>query len=78
MTAKKRNLGPGFTDEVAKVTSKIGSFKKGESADPDSIGADWTDSLLPNFQFNRDHPVQRSPWRMIFFSGLCLILIMVL
>ena len=78
MTAKKRNLGPGFTDEVAKVTSKIGSFKKGESADPDSIGADWTDSLLPNFQFNRDHPVQRSPWRMIFFSGLCLILFFII
>ncbi|MBI2086372.1 penicillin-binding protein 2 [Candidatus Daviesbacteria bacterium] len=78
MTAKKRNLGPGFTDEVAKVTSKIGSFKKGESVDPDSIGADWTDVLLPNFHPHYINSVQRSPWRIIFFSGLCLILFFII
>lgn len=71
MTAKKRSLGPGFTDEVAKVTSKIGSFKKGESAE-------WTDYLLPNFHPHNINSVQRSPWRMIFFSGICLILFFII
>lgn len=71
MVRKKRNLGFGFTDEIAKVTSKIGNFKKIESDD-------WIDALLPNFHPLAEHLAQRSPWRMIFFSSVCLILFFII
>ncbi|MBI2019417.1 penicillin-binding protein 2 [Candidatus Daviesbacteria bacterium] len=66
MIRKKRNLGPGFSDEVAKVTSKIGHFKKGESAN-------WTDILLPNYQPGQRENHQNS-WRSIFLTALLLVL----
>lgn len=71
MAHKKRNLGPGFTEEVAKVTSKIGNFKK-------KGPTDWTDIFLPNFHTYNEHETSKHPWRIIFFSGLCLVLFFVI
>lgn len=68
---KKRNLGPGFTDELIKITRKIGHFQAKESGE-------WTDMLLPNFRSGGIHPVQISPWRIIFFFGLSAILFFVI
>lgn len=64
---KKRNLGFGFADEVAKVTAKVGHFKN-VSLD------DWTDFLLPNFQQNPQEKLQKSIWVVTVFSTICLIL----
>lgn len=63
---KKRSLGFGFPDEIAKVTSKIGHFKKGEAEG-------WKDRLIPNFS-PEDLPVSaKSPWQTVLFASLCLI-----
>ncbi|MCL5784651.1 MAG: penicillin-binding protein 2 [Patescibacteria group bacterium] len=72
--AKRRNLGFSFSDEVAKVTSKTGHFKKGESPE-------WVDSLLPNcgatsssyFRPGQEQEVQHSIWRVVVFFILCLV-----
>lgn len=64
---KKKHLGPGFRDEVYKITSKTGHFQKGNSPD-------WTDALLPNFHFKVESQVKIGPWRIIFFSGLSVLL----
>lgn len=61
---RKRNLGPGFSEEVARVTAKTGHFKQVASAD-------WTDALLPNFRPEQP-AVEKSIWRIIFFSAVCL------
>ena len=66
MVRKKHNLGPGFSEEVAKVTAKAGHFKKAESPD-------WIDSLLPNFRPEPKFSVQKSTWRIIFFLSICLV-----
>lgn len=68
---KRRNLGPGFTDELIKITRKIGHFQAKESGE-------WTDALLPNFRLGGTHPVQISPWRIIFIFGLSAILFFVI
>lgn len=39
---------------------------------------DWIDALLPNFHPLAEHLAQRSPWRMIFFSSVCLILFFII
>lgn len=70
MVRKKRSLGPGFTDEIAKVTSKIGHFKK--------EAADWTDMLLPNYHPNNEGTKENITWRVILFSSTCLILFFIL
>lgn len=67
---KKRNLGPGFTDEVAKVTSKFQNFKKEGTSD-------WTDILLPNFHKLHEFSKQSS-WKMTIFLSACLILFFVI
>lgn len=67
MARKRRNLGFGFSDEVAKVTSKIGHFKKGEPAS-------WTDVLLPNFQPQQRLNDGQNPWRTVFLTALLLVL----
>lgn len=68
---KRRNLGPGFTDELIKITRKIGHFQAEESGE-------WTDALLPNFRLGGTHLVQISPWRIIFIFGLSAILFFVI
>lgn len=67
MARKRKSLGLGFADEIAKVTSQIGYFKKGKEVD-------WVDTLLPNFQPNEENSSQKSTWRIVGFSALCLML----
>ncbi|OGE32915.1 hypothetical protein A3C59_01785 [Candidatus Daviesbacteria bacterium RIFCSPHIGHO2_02_FULL_36_13] len=69
---KKRSLGFGFPDELAKVTSKrsfslskVGYFKKEEK--------EWKDLLLPNFDLSFGSKLSRSPWRITAFYIICLI-----
>lgn len=64
---KKLHLGFSFTDEIAKVKSKTGYFKKHKQLD-------WTDSLLPNFDRDFDTPFLVSGWRITFLYIFCLIL----
>src|SRR3989344_2539611 len=66
MKRKKRSLGPGFSEEVAKITTKTGHFKNADSPD-------WTDVLIPNFHPGQPDSVQRSAWRMVLLSVLCII-----
>ncbi len=68
---KKRNLGPGFVDEVGKVTSKIGHFTKKRETE-------WTDSLLPNFDASFGSRFSKSPWRIVSFQVICLLLFFIL
>lgn len=73
MARRKRLLGFGFSDEVAKVTSKTGSFQKnGHSKNQES--PDWIETLLPNFRPDQEETTTNNVWRIIFFSSLCLIL----
>lgn len=67
MTHKRRKLGHAFSDEVAKVTSQIGHFKRGEPSD-------WTDVLLPNFRSEERNVNQQSVWRTVFLMSFLLIL----
>ncbi|MBI2597140.1 hypothetical protein HYW41_03225 [Candidatus Daviesbacteria bacterium] len=70
MLKKRKFLGFGFPDEVAKVTSKIGHFsKKNES--------DWVDNLLPNFDPGYTH-LTKSPWLLLPFSASCIILFFII
>lgn len=69
--AKRRNLGPSFPDEVAKVTSKMGHFKQTEPSG-------WTDFLLPNFRPGEEQITRQSVWRIIFFLSLCLVLFFII
>lgn len=66
MIRKKRNLGPGFSEEVTKVNAKVGHFKDQETSG-------WTDFLLPNFNPKDDQLTQKSTWRIIFFLIICLV-----
>lgn len=63
---KKRNLGPGFSEEVTKITAKVGHFKEEETSG-------WTDFLIPNFHHKDDALVEKSTWRVIFFLIICLV-----
>ncbi|MBI2338040.1 penicillin-binding protein 2 [Candidatus Daviesbacteria bacterium] len=71
MTRKKRNLGFGFPEEVAKVTTKIGHFKKKESSD-------WTDLLLPNFRPAQKQDSQKNNWSVVFFMAFSLVLFFII
>ncbi|MBI2017697.1 penicillin-binding protein 2 [Candidatus Daviesbacteria bacterium] len=63
---KKRSLGFGFADELAKVSSRRGHFKKLDSEE-------WRDRLLPNF-IPADLPNSaKAPWRMALFTAIFLI-----
>lgn len=68
--AKKRNLGPAFSDEVAKVTDKIGHFKKKE--------IEWSETLLPNFELNFVNKFGQSPWRITTFYIVSFILFFII
>lgn len=71
MARKKRSLGYGFPDEVAKVTFEKRRFKKGETFD-------WKDLLLPNFDQNFEREGQKDIWRVTAAVSLCLILFAVM
>ena len=66
MVKKRKFLGPSFSEEVAKVTTKIGHFQKEGSPD-------WVDSLLPNFRHQEEYSTKNSTWRIIFFFSVGLI-----
>lgn len=71
MFKKRKSLGVAFAEEVAKVTNKNGHFQKGESPE-------WVDLLLPNFQPGRAQDEPKGPWRLVFFSALCLVLFFII
>lgn len=64
---KKRSLGFGFADEIARVTSKI-PVKKGE------INDSWKETLLPNFDPRLGSKFSASPWILVVLSCFSLIL----
>lgn len=70
MVKRRKSLGPGFPEEVVKVTTKVGPATAGSKKEESSS---WTDVLLPNFHPSQDQIVKESTWRIIFFSILCLI-----
>lgn len=65
MVKRRRSLGYGFADELAKVTGKLGHFKKKE--------IEWEDLLIPNFDSSFGISFSRSPWRVMFFYIFCLL-----
>ena len=71
MRKKRRNLGFGFTDEIARVTSKI-PLKKGE------INEDWKETLLPNFDPKTHVQFTINPWRLAGLFCFSLILFFVI
>lgn len=71
MVKKRKSLGPSFSEEVVKVTAKIGHFQKKGSPE-------WADSLIPNFRSPPEHLAQKSTWRIIFFSAISLIFFFVI
>ncbi len=70
MVRKRKSLGFGFTDEVAKVSSKARHLKKEER--------EWKDLLIPNFDPDFGTPFSKSPWIITIFYALCLILFFVI
>lgn len=71
MVKRRKSLGYGFPDEVAKVTAKVGHFKKEEPSG-------WTDFLLPNFRSGQDQIPQKSKWRITVFSIISLVLFFII
>ncbi|MDO8573371.1 MAG: penicillin-binding protein 2, partial [Candidatus Daviesbacteria bacterium] len=71
MQKRKKSLGPGFIEEVAKVTSRSGHFQNKNSPE-------WVDVLLPNFHPLREYFIQRSPWRIIIFAGFSVVLFFII
>jgi len=71
MAKRRKSLGYGFPDEVAKVTAKVGHFKKEEPAG-------WTDFLLPNFRPGQDQIPQKSKWRIMVFLIISLVLFFII
>ena len=55
---RKKSLGLGFADEVAKISSNTRHFKRVESGE-------WKDTLLPNFTQN-DRVISQNPWKVTF------------
>lgn len=68
---KKRNLGFGFADEVAKVSTKIIHPTKNK-------GIDWKDSLIPNFDSNFEVKYVKNSWIVLSLTCLCLILFFII
>ncbi|MDP3948206.1 MAG: penicillin-binding protein 2 [bacterium] len=66
MVKRRKSLGPGFSDEVAKITAKAGHFKNAESPD-------WTDALIPNFRLEPQKINQDSAWRIVLLSAVSLV-----
>jgi len=54
-----------FKDELAKVTSKQGHFKKGDDT--------WVDSMLPNFD-SGEAGEEKSPWKVVYLLIISLII----
>lgn len=72
MARKKRSLGFGFPEEVAKVTSKARHFKQEDQS------SGWADFLLPNFQPAPEQISQKSTWRVVSFLAFSLVLFFII
>src|SRR3989344_5730814 len=70
MAKKRKSLGLGFPDEVAKVITQGSRIKK-ESAE-------WVDFLLPNFRSSDQQMNKKSTWAVTVFVGFCLILFFII
>jgi len=70
--ARKKSLGFGFVDEVAKVTSKNSHFYKNVLG-----GSDWKEMLIPNFEGDLP-PAQVNLWRLIVLWGGATVLFFIL
>lgn len=77
MVKKRKSLGPGFSEEAAKVTAKTGNFRKSGLFKKDE-SPDWIDVLLPNFRPDYSKVIQKSTWRLVFFSAVCLALFFII
>ncbi len=62
---RRRSLGLGFKDEVAKVSIKAGHFKKS------GLETSWEESLIPNYDPSFDAS-GGNPWRVMIIFLLCL------
>ncbi len=64
MVRKKRSLGFGFADEVARISGKKSKFNRINSDE-------WKDFLIPNFADTEGETVEKSPWiKTLFVSFL--------
>lgn len=68
---RKRKLGPGFSNEVIKVTSKTGLFKVRENDD-------WKDTLIPNFDDNLPQRFEKNSKVVVIFACICLVLFFII
>lgn len=68
---KRRNLGLSFSEEVTKVTNKIRHFKADNASD-------WIDFLLPNYRLSQEDLAQKSIWRIVFFSIVCILVFFII
>lgn len=71
MVRRKRNLGPAFPERVDIVTSKTAHFKRSEVSE-------WTDQLLPNFDAKYGVNFTKSPWAILPYKLICLILFFII
>src|SRR5256885_2265101 len=62
---KRKSLGPGFKDELLRVSAQIGHFKK-------STDDEWKDTFIPNFDMDQASKSGVRPWRITFFYAICL------
>ncbi|MBU1000353.1 penicillin-binding protein 2 [Patescibacteria group bacterium] len=77
MAKKKLNLGPGFSEEVTKITSKV-SFKSSDAKIKKGEASSWIDFLLPNFRSENQELLSSRTWRIVFLLSLCLILFFII
>lgn len=68
MIKKRKSLGLGFSDEISKVTGKRTYFKN------NAEGADWKDSLIPNFKQQGVGLNLILGWRVTVFAAIILII----
>ncbi len=77
MFKKRKSLGPGFIDEVIKVSTKIGDFKKKDHFKK-SQDDEWIDTLIPNYNPRFEEQFGQRPWRITYFYVICFGLFFVL
>lgn len=68
---RKRSLGLGFSDELAKVTDIVGHFKK-------EANSQWQETFIPNFDPNYVKKFGQSPWRITAFYTFCLVVFFII
>lgn len=69
MRSKQKKLGFAFKDEVFKVTSPFGHFKRKKVITENS----WTDTFIPNYQIDEEAPAN-SPWRSVILASVMMVI----